>query len=109
MARLSFDARETSLLPDIVDVCRKAYEWPVPFRLLDQLRDLLYADETSFLLQDTRLEYIPFHRGFDPASRGRRRDRAGGQDQSLLGDVLDQPRLLLSRPERRLRNGDSGR
>ena len=53
-----------------VDVCRKAYEWPVPFLLLDQLRDLLHADETSFLLQDKRLEYIGFHRGFDPEGFG---------------------------------------
>jgi DNA-binding CsgD family transcriptional regulator len=63
MARLSFDARETSLLADIADTCRKAADWPVPVLLLDQLRGLLRADDVTFGLFDTELEYVPFMRG----------------------------------------------
>lgn len=70
MARLTFDTRETSLLADIAQTCQKSWEWPVPFLLLEQLRELLHADEVSFALFDTELRYVPFMRAVDPGTFG---------------------------------------
>jgi DNA-binding CsgD family transcriptional regulator len=78
MERLSFDAREFSLLADVVETCRKAEDWPVPFLLLDQLRDLLHADIVTFGLFDTTLEYVAFMRAIDPI------DGAGDERETVI-------------------------
>src|SRR5690349_1939718 len=66
VARLSMDVRETALVADVMETCRTSTEWPVSFRALHQLGELLGADEVSFLLIDTLLARIPLHRSADP-------------------------------------------
>jgi DNA-binding CsgD family transcriptional regulator len=67
---LSFDARETSLLADAMETCRKSQDWPVPFLLLDQIAQLLHADDVSFGLFDSGVQQVPFMRAVDPEGSG---------------------------------------
>jgi DNA-binding CsgD family transcriptional regulator len=67
MERLSIDVRETALVADVMETCRASQEWPVPYRALDQLAELLHADVVGFQVMDTLLEYIPLHRVSDAA------------------------------------------
>src|SRR3954447_13935664 len=44
MPRLSIDARETSLIADLMETFRASTEWPIPYLALNQLGNLIGAD-----------------------------------------------------------------
>lgn len=60
MAGFTLDTRQTSQLADIVAALQQPTDDPVPWLVLQQIKELVHADEVSFSGFDTVLEHVWF-------------------------------------------------
>ena len=84
MAGFTLDARQTSLLADIVAALRQPTDDPVPWLVLEQIRELVHADEVSFNGFDTLLPRVWFEQVIEPWGE----QVLGGQ---TVADARDDP------------------
>jgi DNA-binding CsgD family transcriptional regulator len=67
---MTINARDTSLLAGVVAATMEQTGDAVPWQVLDQIRDLLHADEVSWMGFDTLLPHVFLAQVVDPEGRG---------------------------------------
>jgi DNA-binding CsgD family transcriptional regulator len=66
MAGFTLGGHETALLRDIVEATRLPSDMPLPWTVLERLKELLDADAVQFICLDSRLPRIVFQQDVEP-------------------------------------------
>jgi DNA-binding CsgD family transcriptional regulator len=84
MTGFTLDARQTSLLDDIVAATKEPSDDALPWTVLELVKELLYADEVSWMGFDTLLPHVFLAQGVSE-TQGR------GYDSETPSQALDNP------------------